>query len=353
MTIGIDARMFGAGQTGIGVYIENLIVNLIKIGKEFDFVVFANENNPELARLEKLLKAEKNFKIVLVNSHWYSWKEQLIFPFQIARQKIDLVHFPHFNIPILYRGKFIATIHDLTPKYFPGHKAGKSFLRRLAFDFVFKNALRRSEKIIAVSEYTKREILKFYEVSPDKIYVVHEGNPFQERNLKISEQAAAELKLKYGISKPFIFYTGVWRNHKNLVGLIRAFKILTERSKFDLSLVIGGKEDSCYPEVRKSWEELELSDKIILPGFISEKELPIFYKTASLTAVPSFLEGFGFIGLEAMSCGTPVAASAAGSLPEIFGKAAIYFDPKNPEDMAAAMAKILGDSAFRGSLVKN
>lgn len=361
MTIGIDARMFGSGQTGIGVYIKNLLENLVEIyhrqggaSRGDKFVVFADKGGADLPELKKLAgKANGRVKLVLVGAHWYSWKEQLVFPFQIRREKVDLIHFPHFNVPLLYRGKFVVTIHDLTPKYFPGHKVGKRWWRRLAFDFVLGNALRRAEKIFAVSEYTKSEILKFYEIPENKIFVIREGNPFQGRNLEISARDEAELKTKYGVSKPFIFYTGVWRNHKNLVGLIRAFKILTEKFNLDLSLVIGGKEDPHYPEVRKTWEELELSGQIILPGFIPEKELPIFYKAASLAAVPSFVEGFGFTGLEAMACGTPVAASRAGSLPEIFGEAAAYFDPKNPEDMATVMAKVLDDFSFRDSLVKN
>lgn len=355
MTIGIDARMFGAGQTGIGIYIENLIADFAKSGGEFNFVVFINRGNGALENLKKSASG-RNFKIVLTDSHWYSFKEQSVFPFQIMNQKIDLMHFPHFNVPLLYFGKFIVTIHDLTPKFFPGHKAGKSVLRRLAFEAVFRNALRRSEKIIAVSNYTKGEILKFYKVPPEKIIVVKEGNPFQNLSERgrpeISEKIRENFKKKYGISKPFIFYTGVWRNHKNLVGLIRAFKILIGERGFDPQLVIGGKEDPHYPEVRQTWEELNLSERIVLPGFISSAELPIFYESAALAVVPSFVEGFGFTGLEAMACGTPVAASAAGSLPEIFGEGAIYFDPKNPADMAAAMARILSDDRLRESLAE-
>ncbi len=345
MKIGIDARMLGEKQTGIGLYIKNLIENIAKIDKSNQYVLFLRKEQ----FLEFKLPAE-NFKKVLANSRWYSFSEQTKFLFNILRQKLDLMHFPSFNAPIFYSGKRITTVHDLTPKYFPGHKMN-SFLRRLAFWIVFKRGIFKSEKIIAVSEYTKGEILKYYKIDPKRIEVVYEGIPNLNKNKEfyISNK---EFFKKYKIKKPFIFYTGVWRDHKNLVGLVKAFNVLKRKYQKDLTLVLGGKEDRFYPEVREVWQELELGSEIIRPGFIKNEEMGLFLKNAEVFVLPSFVEGFGFGPLEALSYETPVAVSDVGSLPEVLGESAIYFDPKNSDDIAEKINLILDNKNLKDELVK-
>ena len=383
LVIGIDARMYGEAQTGIGTYIKYLIGNLLALDYLNQYVIFLfpSEVKNFKFQISNFKNKVKNFKIVEVNSHWYGWKEQLVLPWQMIKEGVDLMHFPHFNMPILYPGKFVVTIHDLTPKFFPGHKIGKYWHRRKAFDFVFSSALKRSEKIIAVSNYTKNEILKYYDITEEKIKVIYEGVKlnFQflptgsrvlDRIGTISNFQFHDLKQKYKITKPFIFYTGVWRDHKNLVGLIKAFNILTKKYKLNYQLVLGGKEDSYYPEVRQTWEKLGLKVNnlnnqqfnhktikpffdydIICPGFIPENELPLFYQAADLFILPSFSEGFGLVGVEAMGFRLPVAASRVTSLPEVFGEAALYFDPIDIEDMAKKMRQVLSSEELKEKLI--
>ena len=169
-TIGIDARMYGAAQTGIGTYIEYLIKNLLEIDQEYFYKIFLME--PEFSNFKI---TQENVEKIKVNSRWYGWREQLILPWQMAREKVDLMHFPHFNVPIFYRGKYLVTIHDLTPLYFPGRKMGGSRFRKKAFRFVFSNAVRKAEKIIAVSNYTKNDLMKNFEIDEEKIKVIYEG----------------------------------------------------------------------------------------------------------------------------------------------------------------------------------
>ncbi|OWK27228.1 MAG: hypothetical protein US76_02845 [Parcubacteria group bacterium GW2011_GWA2_38_13b] len=350
-TIGIDARMYGAAQTGIGTYIEYLVKNLLEIDFEADashrcgvsknnfYKIFLME--PEFGRFKI---TQENVEKIKVNSRWYGWREQLIFPWQMAREKVDLMHFPHFNVPIMYRGKFIVTIHDLTPLYFPGRKMGGSWLRKKAFKFVFKNAARKAEKIIAVSNYTKNDLMKNFSVNEKKIKVIYEGIK------KSSNRVSADLE-SYGITKPYILYVGVWRQHKNLVGLIEAFDILIKKYNMDLRLVLVGGEDPYYPEIRRTWENLNLGGRIVTPGFLKDNEMASFYQNANLFVIPSFAEGFGFVGLEAAAAGTPVVSSNAASLPEILGEGAVYFDPYNIEDMAQKMRVVLLDADLRNKLV--
>lgn len=345
MRIGIDARMYGPQQTGIGLYIKNLIKELLAIDQKNEYRIFLLEreyfNFPTTERARP----------VKVSASWYGWREQVILPLQFFKEKIDLMHFPHFNAPIFYSAPFVVTIHDLTPKYFPGKKVGASALRRAAFELVLKHSLKKSRKIISVSEYTKNEILKYYPIDSDKIKIIYEGIPIGNSQ-KAAVDEIFDLKNKYGIKKPFIFYTGVWRNHKNLVGLIRAFDILVNKYNLDIELVLGGKEDPFYPEVRNEWEKLRLETRIICPGFISERELPLFYRAAEIFCIPSFVEGFGFVALEAMIAGTPVAASNAGSLPEIIGNAAAYFDPYDCRNIADVIFSIFDNPDFKNRLLQ-
>lgn len=346
MKIGIDARMYGAAQTGIGIYIKHLIEEIVKLDKENEYRIFLLE--PEYSNF---ISDNAKVKTIRVSAGWYGWKEQIILPRQFLKEQVDLMHFPHFNAPLFYPRPCVVTIHDLTPKYFPGHKVGASRHRRLAFEFVLKNILKKAKTIIAVSEYTKQDILRHYSVSPDKIKVIYEG----ARLTDIAggdEEKIQNLKSKYGIKKQFIFYVGVWRNHKNLAGLIRAFDVLIKEYKLDIELVLGGKEDPFYPEARREWEISELGSRIIRPGFVADEELPLFYKAAEVFVIPSFAEGFALGGLEAMNCGTPVASSSAGSLPEILGPAVVYFNPADHREMAKAIFSVLSDTRLRKRLIE-
>jgi len=346
MRIGIDARMFGSPETGIGNYVKNLVEKIIQIDHENEYVLFMMAdriNDPYIPKA-------KNLRKVSVKSHWYTWNEQLIFPWVIYKERLDLMHFTHFNVPLFYRKPFIVTIHDVTPLFFPGHKMN-SIVRRSGFKIAFNNAVRSSKKIISVSDFTKKQIIENFNINPKKISTIYEGagHGFQK---EINCDKIKEIKEKYGITKPFIFYVGVWRNHKNITGLIRTFDILRKRYKQDIQLVIGGQEDTYYPEVRKTWEELNLSEHIIRPGFIQDNELPVFFKSATLLARPSFIEGFAMVDLEAMSIGVPVAASNSSCLQEVLGDSALYFDPLNIDEMAETMNKILTDEQLRNNLIQ-
>ncbi len=345
-TIGIDARMYGYAQTGIGNYIRHLLEFIFEIDKVNNYVIFLMPEEYENFKIPN-----QRVKKVKVNCKWYSWKEQLILPIALYKEKLDLMHFTHFNSPILYFKKSAITIHDITPYFFPGHKM-KSPIRKIGFRLVFYSSVKKAKKIIAVSNSTKNDIIKYFKINPRKIKVIYEGVDAQFKIIE-NEQALADLKSKYSIQKPFLFYTGVWRNHKNLVGLIKAFKLVREKYRLDINLVLGGKEDPYYPEVRNTWESLGLEKDIVPVGFIDQAELPIFYNAADAFIIPSFYEGFGLIGLEAMSCGTPVISSNRTSLPEILGNAAVYFDPKKPEEMAEKINMVFSDKKLYNELRNN
>lgn len=344
-TIGIDARMFGYAQTGIGGYIRHLIKQTAEKDPTNRYVIFLSPEEFDGFQLKT-----PNLKKVRVDAKWYGWKEQIILPWILYRHKLDLMHFTHFNSPLLYFKKSLVTIHDITPYFFPGHKM-KSWFRRIAFRLVFAASVRKAAHIITVSRSTENDIVKYFKINPDKITVIYEG---AEADFQVidNRESIEKLKRKYHLHKPFLFYTGVWRNHKNLVGLIQAFALVRNQFKLDIDLVLGGKEDPYYPEVRQTWESLNLDEHIKPVGFIPQAELPLFYNAAEIFIIPSFYEGFGLIGLEAMQCGTPVISSNTTSLPEILGPAALYFNPHHPAEMAEKIALVFSDKNLYNNLRK-
>lgn len=341
MKIGIDGRMWDC--SGIGRYTKNLVYNLLAIDKKNQYFLFTqraldgSKNN--------ILASCLNLKIVKVDAPIYSFKEQTSFLSVINKQNLDLMHFTHFNIPIFYNRPFVVTIHDLTPIYFPGRKHN-IFFKRWAYFFVLKNALKRSAKIIAVSNHTKRDLLKNYPfLDKKKIRVIYEG--IEEKFTKRTPNP----KSKALNSKPYILYVGVWREHKNLKGLIRAFEIV--KTKFsNLKLIIVGKPDPLYPEIKEESSKSPFKKDIIIAGYVSDDELVDFYQNASAFVFPSFYEGFGLPPLEAMASCCPVICSNAASLPEILGNAALYFNPYNIDDMAKKILKCLMDKNLREKLIE-
>ncbi len=340
MIIGIDARMYGYAQTGIGNYIRHLLKYIFELDKENSYVIFLSPEEYDNFELPN-----ERIRKIKVSAKWYGWKEQILFPFELYKENLDLMHFTHFNSPVLYFKKSIVTIHDITPYFFPGHKM-KSFIRKIGFRTVFFSSVKKASKVIAVSKSTKNDIVNHFKISKNKIKVIYEG---VDEQFKVHNEIPAAF-LKGEATKPFIFYTGVWRNHKNLIGLIKAFGILKNKYKLNHQLVLGGKEDPYYPEVRRAWGKLGLEKEIIRTGFIDQEKLPLFYNAAEISVIPSFYEGFGLVGLESMACGTPVVSSNKTSLPEILDDAAIYFNPNNPEEMAEKMKLVLTDKKLYNEL---
>jgi len=344
MRIGIDARMYGScAATGIGVYIQALIDELISQDKTNQYFIFLRE--PVYSSWQPV---GNNVTKIKADINWYSLAEQVKLPRLLKKYNLDLMHFPHFNVPIFYRRNYIVTIHDITPKFFPGPLAKKYFWRRWAYDFIFRRGLKRAKKIIAISLHTKNNLIKYFKVNSEKIIVIYPG-VIVRRPVGSSQ---AELLIAFGVSKPFLFYIGVWRDHKNLPGLVAAFNILKAEFKLDLQLVLGGQPDRRYPEILAAINRSEFRSDIILPGFIPEADLSTWYAAAKLFILPSFCEGFGLVAIESLAQGTPVVGSSTTSLPEILGDSALYFNPDNPADMALVIKKVLTDVELAKNLVE-
>jgi len=337
--------MYGPEATsGIGVYIKNLTDQLFLIDQKNEYILFMLE--PAYSSFQPPSQRVKKIKVACP---WYSFSEQLKLPPILLKYNLDLVHFPHFNVPIFYPKKFIVTIHDITPKFFPGPRVKKSAIRKLGYEAVFRLGSKRAKKIISVSNHTKENLIKFFHLPSEKIAVIYPGLDPQFKIIN-DDSAKQAIKNLYQITKPFIFYLGPWRDHKNLPSLIAAFNLLKAKGQFDYQLVLGGKPDPNYPEIKRAIEDSKFRSEIISPGYISDQDLPLFYNAAELFVLPSLAEGFGLVALESLACGTPVVASKTTSLPEVLQEAAIYFDPKNPSAIASAIYQVLTDSSLYDEL---
>ena len=346
MRIGIDARFYS--QSGIGRYLRNLISNLQVLDKENEYLVFLLKEDFDN------FKETKNFKKVLANISWYGFSEQLKFPKLLREYKLDLVHFPHFNVPIFYRGKYIVTIHDLIhQKYTMTATTRSSFfysLKHLAYSFAFSKAIKNSQKIITVSEHVKKDLLKTYNISKDKVIVTYEGIEKQlvETAKKLTAKKTDEVLKKFNIIPPFIFYIGSAHPHKNVAGLVEAFQLLRKNYQY-LTLVLAGKEDYFWRRILKQIENDNVRD-VIYTNTITEEELAALYMRTGCYIQPSFEEGFGLPVLEAMSLGCPVASSNTASLPEVGGDAALYFEPSNIYEISEKIKEVLNNGKLRKEL---
>ena len=341
MRILFDARMLDHGS-GIGVYVRELVKRLQDMeGHEWFFLI-----RPEHSALIKKGHA------VLADIKHYSWEEQLRLPLIIKSVKPDLVHFPNFNVPIFYGGKFIITIHDLAHHKLPGHRR-TSLLYRMAYKFVTSRAIKKSRAIITVSKASKSDILEYYpEINPQKIFVITEGAG--------PEFAPSEhpgelflLREKYNIVPPYILFVGVWEVKKNLPFLAEVFAELAPDFP-ELKLVLAGREDPWHPEVRGEIIKKagRYSSRIIMPGFVETEDMPALYRQAEVFVSPSKFEGFGLPGLEALKSGTPIAVANTPVFREIYGEAASYFNPDSMEEAGAALRGILKGEAAKSGLVK-
>jgi glycosyltransferase involved in cell wall biosynthesis len=346
MRIGIDARFFGSIGKGLGRYTQKLIENLEIIDQENHYFIFLRREN-----WDEYQPRSKNFTKVLADVPWYTLREQLQMPKIFERCGIDLMHFPHFNVPVSYKGKFVVTIHDLILFRYPTRRASTLsaptyFLKKMIYHQVIKRAVRNSEKIFAVSKHTKKDVLANFKIDPSKVVVTYESVDTAEEPLFEKSETIFH---KYGIMRPYLLYVGNAYPHKNLDRLILAFKEVSKTHP-GLHLVLAGKEDYFYKRLKNFVAQSNVSG-VSFPGYISESHLPTVYREAKLYVFPSLYEGFGLPPLEAMARNVPVVSSNASCLPEILGSAAYFFDPRGISETADAIEKILGNVVLRKRLI--
>lgn len=342
LKIGIDARMFSDAFTGIGRYTYELTHRFFVLQPDVEWVLFLNE--PEFSEFD----FPENVKKVCVDAPHYSFAEQTRFLRALNQEKCDLIWFTHFNKPLFYSGPYVVTIHDTTLSFYPGKKMGQ-WWRKLAYKFVITSAVRSAKNIITVSQNTRDDVVKLFHIAPEKITPIWNG--LSSEFHVCSEEERKSVRKKYNLPKQFFLYTGVWREHKNLVRLLKAFDIV-RREYSNIQLVITGRRDPHYPEVLNTVHELKLDNAVRFVGLVDFGDLQKLYSAATAYVFPSLYEGFGLPPLEAMAAGTPVVVSNSSAIPEVCGDAAEYFDPEDVEEMAEKMRVIISNNNRRKELIK-
>ena len=341
MKIVIDGRLYGLENAGLGRYLINLIDELTKLDVKNEYVIFLRK------KYFDNLSLPANWKKVLVDIGHYTLAEQIKLPGLIDREKPDLTHFPHFNVPIFYRGKYVVTVHDMLMHKSIGLDATTLpaplyFLKRLGYRLVFDNAIRCSTKIIAPSRTVKEELLEYYKIPEDKIYVTYEGV-----DAKIISNEGRKT------TNPYFVYAGNAYPHKNLKRLIEATIMLNKNSTQLIKLMIASSRGIFTRRLEKIIKNLNADKYVELLGFVSDEELFKLYKNSVGFVFPSISEGFGLPGLEAMSSGTLVLASDTPIFKEIYKDNAVYFNPLDFTSIEEAMKNVLEmDSDLRSERIQ-
>lgn len=348
MKIGINARHLQNIHSGIVIYLLNLILNLKKIDDENEYTLFfgSKKNIPQ-----NILNFEFNYDIPKIPADSQLLKilwAHLYLPHAISKHKIDIFHETTFVAPLFKKCPVVLTIYDLAYLYLPFCFACR---QRLYFKSLISQSIRQSDLIIAISENTKKDIINNFSVSPNKIRVIYGGVDEIFRPM-VDKKEIEKIKKIYKIKKDFVLAVSLISPRKNIIRLIKAFKLLRNQKKINIQLVIVGRNGWLYRDVFREAVSSGLEDDIIFCGHIPKKHLLFLYNAASVFAYPSLYEGFGLPILEAMASGCPVVSSNTSSMPEVCGDAALLADPKNVEELSELLYKLFSDESLKNNLIE-
>ena len=347
MKVAIDIRRMT--EFGIGTYIRNVVRTLARLDRESEYSLVGPP-----AKVEEFGPLPANFRGVALTAAENTLQGNFEFRAIVRRLQCDVVHIPHlFWVPRALPCPYLLTVHDLLEHMY-GSRARSDLRRNLQLQFS-RRALGKAARILAVSQFTRKEVHKIFSIPEDRIEVVY--NAIDERFLhghasQADRQLIAE---RYQVNYPFVLYAGAIRPHKNVVRTIEAFSALkTELEKEghlpDLKLIIIGDDLSGHPGLRRTVVRSGVQNDVRFLGFVPIEVLRIFYDVAKVFVFPSLYEGFGLPPLEAMAHGTPVITSNTSSLPEVAGNAALLVNPENVFEIRRALQKALLDPALRSRM---
>jgi len=324
-------------RVGAGNYIFNLTRAVLAQDVHNDYIVFAKAS--DLADLA--ITAPRATPIVSASDAPLKriiW-EQTQLPLLARTHRLDVLHSPHYTMPWLAGCRSVVTFHDMIFFLYP---AMHITYKKIFFQTMIRVSLRHADLIIADSESTRHDVLRLLHADPAKIVTVPLGVSPLYRPL----DDVHTIRQTYRLPERFILFVGVLEPRKNLVTLLRAFRMVRDRG-WPHSLVIVGRKGWMYANLFQEVERLNLRDHVIFTGYVPEADLPGLFNAAEFFVYPSVYEGFGLPVLEALACGIPVITSNRSSLPEIVGDAGILIDPNNVDELAAQMSMLAADNDLR------
>jgi glycosyltransferase involved in cell wall biosynthesis len=326
MKILLDARLYGLENAGLGRYLINLIDGLIKVDEHNNYTILLKGNYYDRLRLPL------NWHKVKVNFGHYGWEEQIKLLFLIKNLDPDLVHFPHFNVPLFCPKPYVVTIHDMLMHKQRGRDATtlpilEYKFKRIGYRIIFDHAVRFARKVIVPSNTVRQELISYYGLNPQKIRVTYEG----------VNELTTKGQTKIKLDKPYFIYTGNAYPHKNLE---RAFTAVAQLSE-DVVFAIVSSRNVFVERLKQLVNKKSWQGRIKLLGFVSDENLSNLYRNSLGFLFPSLSEGFGLPGLEAMAAGTLCLCSDIPIFREIYKNNAIYFDPKDTNSIKDALEKVM------------
>ncbi|MFH1551502.1 MAG: glycosyltransferase family 1 protein [bacterium] len=356
MLIGIDAHNLEGQRTGVGRYLINLLEqwNKFDLPKDLKFILYFKKEIPKDLVLKdsvfekKILRAPFGLQSNAVFTHW-------LLCWSAKKDKLDILFCPAYVAPIFYRGKIALTLHDISYEAHPELYNWKSIFDRILLKKFSRISAKKAKVIFAPSEFSKKEVIKYYNIDAKKILVTPEG---VDKSLKqiIDARKIEEIKKKYKIKNKFIFYIGSIFSRRHLPEVIMAFKKIAEQMPEYQFLIAGNNHTSPFIDIDELVRKVnqELGYQVILrQDYLDNRDLAVFYSVAELLIWLSDYEGFGLPVLESMACGAPVITSEKTSIPEVAGQSVIYVqDSTNIEEIYQAIYKGLTDKQLRQNLIK-
>jgi len=341
MRIAFDLRRIQ--NPGIGRYMKCLVEEILKQELDNDYLLILA---PEASDAIGVQSA--NVTRVLSRSPYYSVREQIELPRILREYKVDLLHSPHFVLPLIRPCPTVVTIHDVV--YIACAQDLQSQLGKFYYTAMMRASAHLSTRIITDSVFSKNEIIRYLHIDPDKITVIY---PAVDAAFgRISDVRVLDaVRSEYGIDRDYILYAGIYKGRKNHAGLFRAFQHFLSNGG-DAQLVVAGPMNEGEPPLQKLAKQLGISERVVFTGFITDSKLCALYSAARVYACPSLYEGFGFTILEAMACDAPVVCSEEASLPEVAGDAALYANPRNAESFAAALYQLFTDDSLHRDMIE-
>jgi glycosyltransferase involved in cell wall biosynthesis len=348
--VGVDALFVRShSHAGGEVSLRSLLQALRSQGDGMEFVIFADSTStaafPTAPGLETVPVKLPSGR--LRTAARFVWQNTLMG--RVAQQhRVDVMLFPANLVPARFPVPAVLITNDFSSLFYREHLPHvRRGLAKRVLDVERVRSCRRADVLLTISEFTASETVRIAGVDREQIRVVHLG----VRDFQVPDPIAARATVvKYGLRRPFVLAVASLMEHKNLPRLIAAFSSAAKGELASFDLVLVGQPGSGQGEIRRSIEEHDLADRVLLAGFVPDCDLPAFYRAADIFVLPSLYEGFGFPVLEAGTCGTAVAAARAGSLPEVIGDAALLFDPWDVRDIARSLCSLAASPALRDEL---
>lgn len=343
MRIGFDATAIPANRTGAGNYIFNLVRGLASVDTQNEYAIFAKQTHIHEFGID-----QPNFHFIAVDHRTRPLRllwEQIVLPLRARQLRLDVLHSPHYTMPMLKSSPAVVTFCDMTFQLLP-EMHGR--IKRVFFNRMMRWSARHADRLIAISESTREDVIRLLQLKPEQIVSTPLAASAHYRPLP-TEQVAS-ICSRYDL-KPnsYLCYVGVLEPRKNIPTLIEAYaQVIT---KFpDVPLVIAGKKGWMYDEVFQRVTELGLREHVRFLGYVPDEDLPALYNGARVFVYPSSYEGFGLPVLEALQCGTPVVTTNVSSMPEVAGEAALLVPPRDSHALAEMLCAALADDELAQTL---